>query len=229
MLDFMFGETKKYNETTLVVLVDDLKQLKSERLVKKYGKNAIEALKSAIQAEDLKNEVGKSVKTFVGDKICFLFIVDDKNPFRIGKMLYNTLKKYLNAKIFVEGKFSSEFIEKLVIGMENANYSFDKYMTKKKAEELVQETEITRQAKEYAMELIQNARAEGDDIIAKANADADKTIAEAEEKDAQIRRALSDNLNQALSDAKRVLQQNLDDVTKTMDAVESLNAAPKAE
>ena len=101
--------------------------------------------------------------------------------------------------------------------------------TKKKAEELVQETEITRQAKEYAMELIQNARAEGDDIIAKANADADKTIAEAEEKDAQIRRALSNNLNQALSDAKRVLQQNLDDVTKTMDAVESLNAAPKAE
>lgn len=97
--------------------------------------------------------------------------------------------------------------------------------TKKKAEELVKETEITRQAKEYAMEIIQNARSEGDEIIAKANADAERTISDAQEKDAQIRRALSDNLNKSLSEAKLVLERNLDDVLKTIEAVESLNAA----
>ena len=135
MLDFVFGETKKYDETILVIFVDDLKQLKNERLVKKTGKNIIEALKSAIETEGLKNESGKSIKTYIGNKLIFLFISNDKNPFQAGKNLYQALKKYMNAKILVEGKFGEDYIEKLVIAMENANYSFDKYMTKKKPED----------------------------------------------------------------------------------------------
>ena len=104
----------------------------------------------------------------------------------------------------------------------------DEYVeeTKVKVEEMVKENEISRQAKEYAVELIQQARQEADDIVAKAKADADKTISDAEEKDAQIRRMLSDDLNSSLAEAKSVLQKNLDKVVDTMEAFEKLNAVP---
>ncbi len=107
----------------------------------------------------------------------------------------------------------------------------DEYVeeTKKKADEMVKETEITRQAKEYAVELISNARKEADEIMAQANADADKTIADAEEKDAQIKRALTDTINNTLAEARAILQRNVDAVTQTMEAFERLNPEPAEE
>ncbi len=84
---------------------------------------------------------------------------------------------------------------------------------KNKVKELVSETEIIRQAKSDALELIRQAQAEAEEILAQAR-----------EKDAQIRAALTENVTKTLTEAREVLQKNLDDVNSTITAVESLNA-----
>lgn len=95
----------------------------------------------------------------------------------------------------------------------------DEYVdeAKERAKKLVSETEIIRQAREYAAQVIRDAQN-----------DAEQIIADAKDKDAEIRRILSDNVNKTLADAQEVLKKNLDDVTATMEAVEKLNA-PKEE
>lgn len=84
---------------------------------------------------------------------------------------------------------------------------------KQKAKEIVSETEIIRQAKEYAGQMIHQAQEQADEIIAVAK-----------DKDAEIRRVLSGNVNSTLANAKAILEKNLSDVTATMEAVEKLNA-----
>lgn len=88
---------------------------------------------------------------------------------------------------------------------------------KDKAREIVSETEIIRQAKEYAAQMIRQAQEQADEIVASAK-----------DKDAEIRRALSDSVNTSLSDAKNVLEKNLHDVVATIEAVEKLNATKEA-
>ena len=99
-----------------------------------------------------------------------------------------------------------------------------------KALELVSETEITKQAKDYALELIQQARDEADGILADANAEADRIVKEAQDNDKRIRRAMTDSVNKALSDALAALESSrdsindsVDRVSETMTAIESLN------
>lgn len=89
---------------------------------------------------------------------------------------------------------------------------------KEKARELMSESEITRQAKEYAAKIIREAQEE-----------ADRIVAEATDKDAEIRKALSANVNGTLSEAQGILQKNLNDIASLMAAVEKLNAEPKNE
>ena len=88
---------------------------------------------------------------------------------------------------------------------------------KEKAIEIMSETEIVRLAKEHAAQIIAQAQEQAQGIIADAKA-----------KDAEIRRALTDNVNKTLSDAKAVLEKNLSDVVSTINAVESLNAPKEA-
>lgn len=135
MLDFIFGTPKKHDDAAIVVLIDTLKALDDVRLAKKVGKSVIESLKNAVQAEDMKDAAGAIVKSYYGQKPCLAYIIDEKKPIKAGRDLYGRLKKYMNTEIYVEAKISADYLEKFVIGMENANYSFDKYMTKKKPED----------------------------------------------------------------------------------------------
>jgi vacuolar-type H+-ATPase subunit H len=84
---------------------------------------------------------------------------------------------------------------------------------KERAMQIMSESEITRQAKEYAAQLIGKAQQEAEEIVAAAK-----------DKDAEIRRVLSDNVNKSLADAQSVLSKNLEDINATMQAVENLNA-----
>lgn len=135
MLDFVFGKSKKIEDAAIVVLTDGLKGLDNERLVKKVSKSIIESLKNAVQAENLKDEQGAFVRTYCGQVPCMVLVIDKKNPFKVGKNLYSKLKKYMNTEIYCNMDLETDFVEKLLISMENANYSFDKYCTKKKAED----------------------------------------------------------------------------------------------
>lgn len=88
----------------------------------------------------------------------------------------------------------------------------------KKAEErakvLVSEEEILKQAGEVA-----------NDQLKRAKEQADQIIAEAVSKDRDIRSALASNLNKVLSEAERVLNRNLNEVTATKEAVLKLGSA----
>lgn len=88
---------------------------------------------------------------------------------------------------------------------------------KEKAIEIMSETEIVRLAKEHAAQIIAQAQEQAQGIIADAKA-----------KDAEIRRALTDNVNKTLSDTKAILEKNLSDVVSTINAFESLNAPKEA-
>ena len=134
MLDFVFDTSKK-SDAAVVVLIDKLSALNEERLVKKVGKQIIETLKNAIVAEEINDCSNVIVKAYSATTPCFVFVIDAKLPIKTGKMLYQSIKKYMNVNIYVEAKISADYLEKFVIGMENANYSFDKYMTKKKPED----------------------------------------------------------------------------------------------
>ena len=135
MLDFVFDISKKQTDAAVAVMGESLNVLKNERLVKKVGKSVIESLLAAIQAEEAEDKTGLFIKTYSGATPCMFFIFDKNDPFDAGKTLYNKLKKYMNAQIYVGSELEDDYIEKLVISMENANYSFDKYCTKKKAED----------------------------------------------------------------------------------------------
>ena len=135
MLDFIFDKPQKREHTAVVILLDKLSRLEDERLAKKVGKNVIEALKNVAEAEEVKDSVDSVLKCYHGQVPCLAVIVNDKLPFKAGQHLYQRLKNYMNADIYAAAQLSTEYMEKFIIGMENANYSFDKYMTKKKPED----------------------------------------------------------------------------------------------
>ena len=135
MLDFRFNETIKNKNSAVFVLLNNFKDLNNERLVKIVGKSVIEGLQSVLEVEDIKGSGGQSIKTYVNGRPCFAFILDSEKPIAMGKKIYALLRHYMDVNIYICEKLPVEAVEKLAIGMENANYSFDKYLTKKKAED----------------------------------------------------------------------------------------------
>lgn len=135
MLDFVFDAPKKREDAAIAVLLRRFDDLEESRVVKKIGKGIADCLKNALIAEDIKSGSKTVLKTYHGEVPCFAFEVDDEHPLKFGAKIYSSLKKYMNSTLYVMDKLSSDYIEKLLIGMENANYSFDKYMTKKKTED----------------------------------------------------------------------------------------------
>lgn len=135
MLDFRFNETKKFENAALFLLVHKFSDLKEGRLVKKIGKTVANSLLDALVADDVKEDAGSFVKTYVGEGPCFVMVLDSQRPLKVGKKLYELLKKYMYAEIYFSSSPDASYIENLVIGMENANYSFDKYCTRKKPED----------------------------------------------------------------------------------------------
>ncbi|MCD8094582.1 MAG: hypothetical protein LUE12_00385 [Ruminococcus sp.] len=83
---------------------------------------------------------------------------------------------------------------------------------KQQAMQIVSETEIIKQATEIGTNMIQDAEKKAEEIVANAT-----------EKDAEIRRALSDSVNETLTQAQSILQKNLTDIGETIAAVENLN------
>lgn len=131
----------------------------------------------------------------------------------------------LRLSLPTEIKKAQEIMEKKDSIIAEANEEADKIKkdadkivdeAKAKAREIVSETEIMRQAKEYAAKVIYEAQDQAVEIIN-----------EAKEKDAQIRKALSDNVNSTLIDAQSVLKANLEKITETISAVDKLNASPE--
>lgn len=135
MLDFVFNAKEKSNDVAQIVLLSSWKDLDNTRIAKKIGKSSIEALKNVIKVENTKDESGEVVKSYSEDKVLFGLIVNGENPLKDGKKIYGLVKKYMNAEVYSAMECEAEYIEKLAIGMENANYSFDKYCTKKKVED----------------------------------------------------------------------------------------------
>lgn len=86
---------------------------------------------------------------------------------------------------------------------------------KEKAKQIVSEDEITKQAEALAAEK-----------LAEANAKAEQIVLDALDKDTQIRTMLADDMNKVLTNAENILEQNLEDVKRTKDAVLAV-AAPK--
>ena len=135
MLDFKFESVKNEDCVAKVVLLDAFKNLDNERLVKKLGKNVIEELLTAAENENFKGEGGACLKTHIGGVPYVVLVCGEVSALKLGKVLYTAVKKYMNIEVVGAKVFDAEFVEKFVIGMENANYSFDKYCTKKKTED----------------------------------------------------------------------------------------------
>jgi len=135
MLDFIFDAKKRTENVVKVVLINDVKKLDEKRLVKNIGKKTYDEFNNILNIEDIRSEAGSFLKYYVDGIPYIVFIVDIKSPLKAGKCLYALLKKYMHAEIYVDVDLDKEFIEKFIIGMENANYSFDKYHTKKKVED----------------------------------------------------------------------------------------------
>ncbi|MBQ8464913.1 MAG: leucyl aminopeptidase family protein [Alphaproteobacteria bacterium] len=135
MLDFVFDNSRKQTDSAIVIIADNSKVLQNERLVKRVGKTIIESLLNALQAEAVNDESDVFIKTYSAQTPCLFLTINKKDPFKTGKTLYSKLKKYANADIYVGSDLDESFFEKMLIAMENENYSFDKYCTKKKAED----------------------------------------------------------------------------------------------
>lgn len=135
MLDFVFNAAQSHENAVKVVLAADLKALKDPRLVKMAGKHLIDNLQNPVQFEELKDEAGVSLKTYVDGTPVVLYVCGGVSPLKSGAAVYSLIKKYMYADVYAAGDFDVQFAEKLLIGMENANYSFDKYCTKKKNED----------------------------------------------------------------------------------------------
>ena len=108
MLDFKFEAVKNKDCAAKVVLLDVFKNLDNERLVKKLGKNVIEELLSAAENENFKGEGGACLKTHIGGVPYVVLVCGEVSALKLGKILYATLKKYMNlevvsAKVFDAG------------------------------------------------------------------------------------------------------------------------------
>ena len=97
---------------------------------------------------------------------------------------------------------------------------------KQKANEICSDSALVKQAQAQADEIIANANAEAEETIKAANIKAEQIVLDAIDKDTQIRNMLASNIDKVLSDAERILEQNLNDVKNTKEAVLAV-AAPK--
>lgn len=135
MLDFVFDAVKRTENVVRVVLVKDINKADEKRLVKNIGKKAFDELNTILSVEDVKSEFGAFLKFYVDAVPYVVFNLGLEAPFKSGKTLYALVKKYMNAEVYSDVELDRDFVEKFLIGMENANYSFDKYCTKKKVED----------------------------------------------------------------------------------------------
>ena len=95
-----------------------------------------------------------------------------------------------------------------------------------KAKEIVAESSLVKQAQAQADEITATANAEAEETIKTANIKAEQIVLDAIDKDTQIRKLLTDDMDRVLTNAENILTQNLEDVRKTKDAVLAV-AAPK--
>jgi len=135
MLDFVFNAEKRNDNVVKVIIAPKLKDIDETKITKSIGKKVYDELLKIIGVENFKDNVGNVIKFYVDAIPVVLFICGAETPIKQGKILYSQLRKYMNAEVYVLGDISLEFMEKFIIGMENANYSFDKYCTKKKIED----------------------------------------------------------------------------------------------
>ena len=73
MLDFVFNAAQNHENSAKVVLVNDLKELNNQRLVKIAGKQRIDTLQKLVGSEELRNETGVSLKTYIDGTATILY------------------------------------------------------------------------------------------------------------------------------------------------------------
>lgn len=97
---------------------------------------------------------------------------------------------------------------------------------KEKAQQIVSESALVKQAQAQAEEIMANANSEAEETIKAANIKAEQIVLDAIDKDTQIRTMLANDLDRVLTNAEDILTQNLEDVKRTKEAVLNV-AAPK--
>lgn len=137
MLNFNFNAEQKINDNLRVIVLPELKDIDSAKLIKRLGKDEIEKLKNALSDENVKDSAG-SIFRFYLDKTPYLVLFlgkELKRPQKMAAALYAAVKNYSEIDVFGAEVVSSSYFSDFIIGLENASYSFDKYCTKKKAED----------------------------------------------------------------------------------------------
>ncbi len=95
----------------------------------------------------------------------------------------------------------------------------------KNAEEIIKKAEERAKVLVSEQEIIKEAGEIANDQLKRAKEQADLIIADAVAKDRDIKSALASNLNKVLSDAERVLNRNLNEVTAVKDAIIKIGSA----
>lgn len=95
----------------------------------------------------------------------------------------------------------------------------------KNAEEIIKKAEERAKVLVSEQEIIKEAGEIANDQLKRAKEQADMIIADAIAKDRDIKSALASNLNKVLSDAERVLNRNLNEVTAVKDAIIKIGSA----
>lgn len=97
--------------------------------------------------------------------------------------------------------------------------------TNKNAEEIIKKAEERAKILVSEQEIIKEAGEIANDQLKRAKEQADQIIADAVAKDRDIKSALASNLNKVLSDAERVLNRNLNEVTTIKEAIIKIGSA----
>ncbi|MDE6148695.1 MAG: vacuolar-type H+-ATPase subunit H [Ruminococcus sp.] len=95
----------------------------------------------------------------------------------------------------------------------------------KNAEEIIKKAEERAKILVSEQEIIKEAGEIANDQLKRAKEQADQIIADAVAKDRDIKSALASNLNKVLSEAERVLNRNLNEVTNIKEAVIKIGSA----
>lgn len=95
----------------------------------------------------------------------------------------------------------------------------------KNAEEIIKKAEERAKILVSEQEIIKEAGEIANDQLKRAKEQADQIIADAVAKDRDIKSALASNLNKVLSDAERVLNRNLNEVTTIKEAIIRIGSA----
>lgn len=137
MLNFNFDAEKETNNNLRVVVLSELKSVDKSKLAKCFGKDEAEKLQDALSDENVKDNAGSMFRFYL-EKTPYLVLFlgkELKSPQKTAAVLYSAVKKYSEINIFLFAAVQSAYFSDFIIGLENASYSFDKYCTKKKAED----------------------------------------------------------------------------------------------